>query len=60
MLIIQGYQTAFLKIQKIGRGGKFSAEENKMKKNIQNSLASRLQELSIEFKRHQRNYLASE
>jgi hypothetical protein len=48
-----------MKIKKIGRGGKFTQDEERMKKNIQNSLASRLQELSLKFKRNQREYLTT-
>jgi syntaxin 16 len=45
------------KIKQIGSEGKFSPEEKIMKANIQSTLASQLQELSVTFKNSQKAYL---
>ena len=45
------------KIKKIGMGNSLSAEESKMKSNIQAALARQLQDLSGQFRRSQRDYL---
>jgi len=45
------------KIKQIGHEGKFSPEQKTMKTNIQSTLASQLQELSVTFKQSQKAYL---
>jgi len=45
------------KIQQIGKEGKLSPEQKTMKGNIQSTLASQLQELSVSFKQSQKAYL---
>ena len=59
---LQGYQNTFIKIKNVGKVAKgtvLKQEEQKMKSNIQASLAQRLSTLSTNFKRDQREYLQS-
>ena len=46
------------KIQKIGSQG-LSTQEEPLKKNLQSSLANELQELSVKFRKDQKDYLQS-
>jgi len=46
-----------VKIKKIGSDEKLSGEERAIKTNIQSSLASKLQDLSVQFRKNQKSYL---
>jgi len=57
-LITKLFQQSQGKVQRIGSGGDaLSSREDQMKKNIQSALASQLQELSVQFKKTQQDYL---
>jgi len=55
-LITKFFQQAQQKVQRIGAEG-LSHREELMKKNVQSSLASQLQELSVQFRKSQQDYL---
>jgi len=46
-----------VKIKRIGADDKLTGEEKTIKTNIQSSLASKLQELSVQFRKNQKSYL---
>lgn len=56
--ITEAYQSAYFKIKRVGEGDRLSSEEQAMRKNIQASLAVKLQELSFAFKQSQKDYLS--
>lgn len=51
------FHQAQVKTKKIGTEDKLSGEEKVIKANIQSSLASKLQDLSIQFRKNQKSYL---
>jgi hypothetical protein len=52
------FQQAQGKIQRIG-GDSIHKQEEPIKKNIQSNLASQLQDLSVQFRKAQKDYLQS-
>jgi len=54
--ITKMFQQAQLKVQRIGGDG-IKKQEESIKKNVQSSLASQLQELSVVFRKNQKDYL---
>ena len=55
--ITKMYQTARMKVERIGKNEKLRPDEEVMRKNIQRALASDLQDLSGEFRQSQESYL---
>jgi len=51
------FHQAQVKIKRIGTEEKLSGEERQVKTNIQSALASKLQELSVSFRKNQKSYL---
>ena len=52
------FQQAQLKVQRIGKEN-VSSQELPIKKNVQSTLASQLQDLSVQFRKEQKDYLQS-
>lgn len=55
--ITKMFQQAQIKIQRIGKDGTLTEQEKPIKKNIQSALATQLQELSVQFRKAQKDYL---
>jgi len=47
------------KVKRIGTGEDLNSQEELIKRNVQGTLAQRLQDLSIVFRKHQKDYLNS-
>lgn len=47
------------KVKRIGTGEDLNSQEELIKKNVQGTCAQRLQDLSIVFRKHQKDYLNS-